>query len=60
MHRRDMMQIAQLKASLVEQLTCLRQLDKEICRDLVDVDGITNMCVIKRRTRHNQYKVWMK
>ena len=55
-----MTQIAQLKASLVEQLTCLRQLDKEILRDLIDVDGVTNMCVIKRRTRHNRYKVWMK
>ena len=35
-------QIAQLKASLEEQLTCLRQLDKEILRDLVDVEGVTD------------------
>ena len=34
--------IAQLKASLEEQLTCLRQLDEEILRDLVDVEGVTD------------------
>ena len=34
--------IAQLKASLEEQLTCLRQLDEEILRDLVDEEGVTD------------------
>ena len=34
--------ITQLKASLEEQLTCLRQLDEEILRDLIDVEGVTD------------------
>ena len=36
------LRIARLKASLEEQLTCLRQLDEEILRDLVNVEGVTD------------------
>ena len=39
--------IAQLKASLKEQLTCLRQVDQEILKDLIQEEGVTDKDIME-------------